>query len=57
MSKNDSPCPNCGYCPTCGRARVSWGPYWWNSPTTWWWSNTSGTATSGNYTITNGTDH
>lgn len=25
---HDKPCPNCGYCPTCGRARQQWiSPY------------------------------
>lgn len=28
-------CPNCGYCPACGRARTT--PYYpWMYPNTWW---------------------
>jgi hypothetical protein len=30
-----TPCPNCGYCPCCGRPRRSW-KYWdWDVPPYW----------------------
>jgi hypothetical protein len=45
-----SPCPSCGYCPTCGRknAAPSWpwfqGPYW-VSPYWHWYSTNPSTVT------------
>lgn len=47
-----SPCPACGFCPSCGRRNVSPQPIWvvpyWNQPyptPTWPWGTTISTTT------------
>ncbi|MGZ6373133.1 MAG: hypothetical protein ACXWPI_00245, partial [Ktedonobacterales bacterium] len=34
-------CPNCGYCPTCGRMKAGWAPVYPAWPTYPIWINTS----------------
>lgn len=42
-------CPNCGYCPHCGRG--SWGGPWWNGSITL--CGTGGTTTAGDTNLNN----
>lgn len=54
-------CPNCNYCPHCGRSEQTYAPYyaprtyplghaWWQSP----WTITCGTDSSTGYTVVRG---
>lgn len=38
-SMNQQTCPNCGYCPCCGRPRNNWNyPYWQNPNGPYYWN-------------------